>query len=60
MCFRVRLYVVVNLYLIAQQNIFFGWGRINLIEVSRFSNYLLRRPALNQLNRINNLNTNML
>ncbi len=60
MCFHGWFYVVVILYFIAQQNIFFGWGKINLIELCHFSSLLLRWPIIHQLNRINKLNTNIL
>jgi len=34
MSFTVHFYTIVNLCLVAQQNISFGWGRISLIEVA--------------------------
>jgi hypothetical protein len=60
MCFHGRFYVVVILYFVAQQNTSFGWGRISSIELGRFDNFLLKWLAINQLNRINKLNTNIL
>jgi hypothetical protein len=49
MSFTARLYLRDNVCLIAQQSIFFGWGRISSIEVAASHETDAKRPMKNLL-----------